>query len=344
MPELSVRSLAGELSRAALAAVEPGAAVRRALGREPGGAALTVGGRAFDLGATRRIVVVGAGKAGAAMAQAAEAALGDCPAWRGGVVLVKDAPPDPLPQTIRLLPAGHPLPDDRGVAGTERIRATLGGGQPDDLVLALISGGGSALLADPVPPITLGDLQAVTDGLLRAGATIGELNTVRKHLARLKGGGLAAAAAPAPVVALILSDVVGSPLDVIASGPTVPDPSTFGEAWAILQGYGLLEGVPAPVRERLEAGRRGAVPETPKPGDPLFDQVTNVIVGDNRVAAAAAVARARELGVHALLLSTFVEGEAREVGRVAWLRPLMTTDAGPETSWQLKASSPGESP
>jgi hydroxypyruvate reductase len=131
------------------------------------------------------------------------------------------------------------------------------------------------------------------------------------------GGGLAAAAAPAPVVALILSDVVGSPLDVIASGPTVPDPSTFGEAWAILQGYGLLEGVPAPVRERLEAGRRGAVAETPKPGDPLFDQVTNVIVGDNRVAARAAVERARELGVHALLLSTYVEGEAREVGRVA---------------------------
>jgi hydroxypyruvate reductase len=263
-----------------------------------------------------RVVVVGAGKAGAPMAAAAEAVLGDLPGWRGGVVIVKEGHTEPRPAIIDLIEAGHPLPDARGVAGTEQILARLGGLGPRDLVLALISGGGSALLADPAPPVTLADLQAVTGLLLKAGATIGELNTVRKHLARLKGGGLAAATAPAPLVALILSDVVGSPLDIIASGPTVPDPATFADAWAVIMDRSLADRLPPAVRARLEAGRRGEIPDTPGPDDPRFAQVTNVIVGDNRLAAQAAVERARALGLHALLLSTYIEGEAREVGRV----------------------------
>jgi hydroxypyruvate reductase len=159
----------------------------------------------------------------------------------------------------------------------------------------------------------LGD---VTNRLLRAGATIGELNTVRKHLSALKGGQLAGRAAPATVVALILSDVVGSPLDVIASGPTVPDPSTYGDALAVLDRYELRGAIPAAARTHLEQGAAGTIPETSKPGDPLFERVITHIVGDNRRAALAAVEAARALGLHAALLSTYIEGEAREVGRV----------------------------
>jgi hydroxypyruvate reductase len=164
--------------------------------------------------------------------------------------------------------------------------------------------------------VSLADLQQVTDLLLRSGATIGEMNAVRKHLSQVKGGQLARAAAPATLVALILSDVVGSPLDAIASGPTAPDESTFAEAWAVLERYGLVDQAPPAVVAHLQRGLRGEVPETPKPGDPVLARVTNVIVGSNRLAALAALARAGELGMHALLLSTFVEGEAREVGRV----------------------------
>jgi len=169
----------------------------------------------------------------------------------------------------------------------------------------------------PAPGLTLADLQEVTDLLLRVGATIGELNAVRKHLSQLKGGDLARRAAPAAVIGLILSDVVGDPLDVIASGPTAPDPTTFADAWVVLERYGLTSSVPAPVRQHLQAGRAGLLPETPKPGDPLFDRVQNVVVAGNRLAAEAAVTAAQAQGLDALLLSTFVEGEARQVARVA---------------------------
>ena len=181
----------------------------------------------------------------------------------------------------------------------------------------MISGGGSALLPLPAEGVTLAEKQALTNSLLACGATINEINAVRKHISALKGGQLARLAAPARLVALILSDVVGSPLDVIASGPTVPDPSTMQDAWAVLEKYALVEQTPASIRERLAAGRAGLVSETPKPGDPLFTHVQNVIIGDNALAAQAAQARAEALGFHALLLSTFIEGEAREVGRVA---------------------------
>jgi hydroxypyruvate reductase len=163
----------------------------------------------------------------------------------------------------------------------------------------------------------LSDLQVTTDLLLRSGATIGELNTIRKHLSRLKGGQLARLAAPAPVGVLILSDVVGDPLDVIASGPTVPDPTTYAEAWDVVQRYRLGESLPDSVSRRLRAGVAGQLPETPKPGDPLFAGVHNCIIGSNRLAAQAAVAEARRCGYRALLLTTFVEGEAREAARVA---------------------------
>jgi hydroxypyruvate reductase len=183
--------------------------------------------------------------------------------------------------------------------------------------LPLLSGGASALTPAPVAGLTLADLQITTDQLLRAGATIGELNAVRKHLDRLKGGQLARLVAPAPVAALILSDVVGDPLDVIASGPTAPDPTTYAMAWQILEQRGVQTQLPAAVRAHLQRGREGMLPETPKPGDPLFARVTNTLVGSNRLAALAAVTAAEQLGYRALLLTTFVEGEAREVARVA---------------------------
>jgi glycerate 2-kinase len=207
------------------------------------------------------------------------------------------------------------VPDAAGQAGAAQIAGLLGELTPRDLVFVLISGGGSALLPLPVAGISLADYQALTGALLRCGADITEINAIRKHCSRLQGGQLARLAAPAQVVTLILSDVVGTPLDAIASGPSVPDRSTFADALAILTRYAILDQIPATVRSHLAAGAAGAVPDTPKPGDPLFERVTNVVIGDNASAGRAAAAEARRLGYHSALLTTFIQGEAREVGR-----------------------------
>jgi hydroxypyruvate reductase len=185
-----------------------------------------------------------------------------------------------------------------------------------DVVVCLISGGASALLCQPREGLTLEDLQHVTRALLKSGATINELNAVRKHLDTVKGGELARLAQPSQVVSLILSDVVGNPLDVIASGPTAPDPTTYVEAIAVVERYKLRRLLPARVCQLLQAGAEGRLAETPKPGDPLFTNVLNLVVGSNQQAAAAAAAEAERLGLHVLLLSTYIEGEAREVGKV----------------------------
>ncbi|MDI7277651.1 MAG: glycerate kinase, partial [Anaerolineae bacterium] len=274
---------------------------------------LRVDGESYDLRRFRRIYVVGAGKASAPMAEALEELLGE--RLTGGVVNVRDGYARPLAR-IRLKEAGHPVPDERGLAGTREMLALLQDAGEEDLVIAVISGGGSALLVAPVEGVTLADLQRLTGLLLRSGATIGEMNAVRKHLSLVKGGQLARAAAPAPLIALILSDVVGSPLDVIASGPAAPDESTFADAWAVLERYRLLQEAPPAAVAYLRRGLDGLVPETPKPGDPALARVRNVIVASNRLATLAGLARADELGMHTLLLSTYVEGEAREVGRV----------------------------
>ena len=185
-----------------------------------------------------------------------------------------------------------------------------------DLVLVVISGGASALLPAPTPPLTLRDKQRTTDLLLRAGADIFELNAVRKHLSALKGGRLASLAYPATVVSLLLSDVIGDPLDVIGSGPTAPDPSTYGDALRSIAEYSLTRKVPAVVFHHLEQGARGNLPETPKPGDPLFQNVHNVLVGSNRQALRAAAEKAKALGYRPLLLSSTMRGETREVAGV----------------------------
>lgn len=308
----SHRQPALDVLGAALAAIDPSAAVRRVLRRD--GTQLDVGDHRCDLTQYDRIWIVGAGKAGAPMAQAAESVLGERLA--GGHVIVKYGYTLPT-ASVRLWEAGHPVPDEAGVHGAQRIVELLRGAGERDLVVCLLSGGGSALLTLPVEGVTLGDIQALTQTLLRSGAPIQAINTLRKHLSQVKGGQLARLAYPATVVSLILSDVVGSPLDVIASGPTVADTTTFADAQAIIERYGIREAIPASIRQHLQAGAAGEVPDTPKPGDPALAGVQNVIVADNAVAAQAAVARAQALGFNTLLLSTFVEGEARDVAKVA---------------------------
>jgi hydroxypyruvate reductase len=264
------------------------------------------------------VLILAAGKAAPAMAAAAEAVLGTRMAEG---LAVSNAPGPGLVRT-RLLLAGHPLPDARGVEAARAVEAMIGGLAPEDVVVVLLSGGASALLPAPVPGVSLQDKAEVTSRLMRAGATITELNTVRKHLSRLKGGGLARAAAPARLVTLVLSDVVGDDLSTIASGPTVPDPTTYADARRILDERGLASAVPAAALRHLEAGRRGQVAETPKPRDPIFRRVSTRLIGSNRISVAAAAREARRQGLRPLVLTARLEGEAREVARalVAILR------------------------
>jgi len=296
--------------RAALAAGDVGPLLRRALRVD--GAQLTADGHVFELARVGRVLVLGCGKAAAAMARAVEDILGD--RVDDGFVVVKDGHTAPT-RRVRVHAAGHPVPDERGVAATEQLLALAAGAGERDLVVFVVSGGGSALTPAPAAPVRLEDEQAVTRLLLAAGATIYELNAVRKHLSRFKGGLLARAAAPAAVLTLALSDVVGDALDVIASGPTAPDPSTFAQALGVLRARGVLDRTPATVRRRLEDGAAGNIEETPKPGDPIFARVRTVIVGNNAVIADAALAEARRLGWRPTLLTRALEGEAREVGR-----------------------------
>jgi len=296
---VTLREKARAVFDAALRASDVGPLVRQALA-------------GLDLPSRGRVLVVGAGKASGAMAAAAEEALGDRVV--AGVVAVKDGHLAPT-RRVRLLEAGHPVPDQRGVDAARAIRDLAASATADDLVLVLISGGGSALTPAPAPPITLAEKQAFTRLLLRAGADIKQLNAVRKHVSTLKGGQLARAAAPARVEALLLSDVNGDPLDVIASGPTAPDDSTFAEAMRILDRFDIRDQVAPSIVTRLQQGIEGKIAETPKPGDPLFERVRNRIIGNNTVVVDAAAAAARTLGLTPLVLTRTLEGEAVDVGR-----------------------------
>ncbi len=312
------REQALAICAAALEAVNPARAVQAHVSLR--GEILQIGARPYDLRRYRHILVIGAGKASASMA----AALEDIPSTGSGQVLgdriaagavnVKYGYTAPT-RRIQLHQAGHPVPDEAGLQGTRRIVDLARSATADDLVICLISGGGSALMFLPVEGIDLAAMQAVTSALLACGATINEINAVRKHLDQVKGGQLARLVYPAELVTLILSDVVGNPLDVIASGPTVPDATTFAEACGIIGRYGLWETIPAPVAAYLRQGLAGQIPDTPKQGDPLFTRTFNLVIGSNTIAAEAALAKARELGFNTMLLSTYVEGEAREAGK-----------------------------
>lgn len=304
-----------DILSAALAAVDPAQAIRQNVSRE--GDSLRIGQRSYDLSDYERIFVAGGGKAGSPMVAAIEGILGQ--RVTAGLVNVKHGH---LPreganvQRVEIVEAGHPTPDEAGRRGAGRMVEMLSGLTEKDLVICVISGGGSALMTLPQPTISLADVQALTGALLRCGATINEINAVRKHISRIKGGQLARLIHPAHVVSLLLSDVVGNPLDVIASGPTVPDTTTFAQAHGVLEKYDLLDKVPASIVEHLRAGVAGKIAETPKEGDPIFATVYNLVVGSNEIAAWAALNRARELGFNTQLLSTYVEGEAREVAKV----------------------------
>jgi glycerate 2-kinase len=263
----------------------------------------------------RRIVIAAFGKGSVPMAREALGALGGLATSAVVIAPRGVAPPSPDPR-LRFFEAGHPLPDEGSVAGAvEAIRLVREAGS-QTLVLCLISGGGSALLAAPAEGITLDEKRTTTRLLLDSGADITEMNTVRKHLSRVKGGRLAESAGAAPLISLVLSDVVGDPLEVIASGPTAPDPSTYAEAVAVLERRGLIPRVPPAVAELLRKGAAGGLRETPKPGDLLFGNVRNIVVGNNGVAISAAAEAARGLGYAVEILPEPVVGEAREAGRM----------------------------
>lgn len=313
MSKPSLHAVAKELQQAALEAVDPATGVKRHVSRE--GDDLIAAGHRYRLDNYERVFVIGGGKAAVPMMAAIAEILDDN--LDQGVLVTKyghaegvgssSSGFDPSASNVRIIEAGHPVPDGNSVRGAQAVADLADRATALDLVICLISGGGSALLTLPVLSLTLNDLQELTNGLLRSGATIDELNAVRKHCSRIKGGNLARLAAPADVITLILSDVVGDPLDVIASGPTVPDTTTVTDAREVLERYGL---------DRNNADF-SFLEETPKPGEVVFEHVHNVLIGSNRQAARAAVTKARQLGFDALLLSTYIEGEAREVAKVA---------------------------
>jgi hydroxypyruvate reductase len=297
----NLREILREILVAGLAAADPKEAVLRSV-RVEGDSILADDAR-FE---AERVFVLSAGKAAGAMARAAEELLGDRIA--GGLIVTKVGN-EASSGRLDVVFAAHPEPDERSVEAArqvEELARSLGEG---DLLLAFISGGASALLADPAPPIELADLKQLTGALLRSGAHIGEINAVRKHVSVLKGGGLVSLAAPAKTLALVLSDVVGDDISAIASGLTAPDPTTLEDARRVLERYGIEP--PESIVEHLEVAE-----ETPKPGDALFEGVTNVICGGGRHAAEAAARKARELGYEPLILSTTVTGDARAIASV----------------------------
>ena len=287
-----------DILQAGLDAADPRDAVLRSLDAE--GDRLSAAGRVF---------VLAAGKAAGAMAGAAVERLGD--KVFGGLVVAKAGLEGSVPEGLETIYASHPEPDERGVEAARRVEELVKPLGEGDLLLALVSGGASALLADPAGDIELGDLKALTGALLRSGADISEINAVRKHVSFLKGGGLVRLASPAPTLALLLSDVVGDNPSSIASGLTAPDTSTLEEARGILDRYGI--DLPENVAGYLE---QDVADENPRSGDAVFEKVTNVVCGGGRLSSGAAVEKARELGYAPLLLSTSMTGEARGIAAV----------------------------
>lgn len=320
----TLRALAEHLRLAAMRAADPAEAVTHHLART--GPLLTVGDRRYDLERVERIYVLSAGKAAVGMAQALFACLGPWAEVKAGAGLI--VAPAALTQAalawralqpgaaaLRVLAGGHPLPTPGSEEAGHAALALLRQAGPHDLVFCLLSGGASALLTAPAPGLCLADVQTATQALLRSGAGIQALNAVRKHLDLVKGGGLARIVAGAPIVNLILSDVLGDPLDVIASGPTTPDPTTYRDAWEALTGAGVMAQMPAAVVRHVQSGLRGERPETLKPMEAAGQPWQHLIVGSNRLALAAAAAAATDLGCDVRIVSAQLQGEARTAGR-----------------------------
>lgn len=307
----TMRNHASKIFYKALEVVEPGAAVKRHCRLH--GEQLFIGDWVYDLAQYKNFFVIGAGKAAAPMSSAIEDIL--CKRIKCGIVIVKYGHIADLEQ-IEIIEAGHPLPDKNGQHGADAILNLVRSAGKKDLVLCLISGGGSALLPLPGHGLTLKDKQDTINVLLSCSATIHEINTIRKHTSLVKGGRLAQAAYPATLVSLILSDVVGDDLDVIASGPTVPDSSTFSRCMEIFYKYDIVKKIPEAVVNHIESGVSGKIPETPKIGDPAFARTRNLIIGSNTESIMAAKEQAEKLGYQVLILSSMIEGETRHVAHV----------------------------
>lgn len=298
---------------ASLERVDPGRCVRDNMSRSAD--RISFQGRYIDLSQVNRVLLVAFGKASLPMAQAAAELLGSD--LSEGIVIAKEAPAADAqrePARCRVIRGGHPFPDQQSLQAGRAVMDLLQDTSPDDLVLFLISGGGSALLSMPAAGISLEEFKRVNEVLLACGANIGEINTVRKHISQVKGGQLAGAAAPAEQISLVLSDVVGDPLDMIASGPTVPDTTTFEDALQVIETYHLERDVPSSVLAHLKNGTLGRLPDTPKPGDQGFERSTTLIIGNNLLAARAGIEQAQEAGFHALHLTSRYQGEARTIG------------------------------
>jgi glycerate 2-kinase len=274
------------------------------------GQILHAGERLYNLANHGDLYVVGAGKATARMALAVEALLGERIA--GGIIIVKPGHRVPL-KKLEVVEAGHPIPDQAGINATEAIIELLRRTQKTDLILCLVSGGASALLSCPVVGLSLQDKQQTTQALLNCGARIQEVNAIRKHISRIKGGRLAELAYPSTVLSLILSDVIDDSMDNIGSGPTVPDSSTFADCLSIIDRYGVGAMIPGAVTSFLKKGAAGEIVDTPKAGDPIFQKVQNLLIGNNQLALVAAKEKAEALGYNTLVLSRSIEGEARKV-------------------------------
>ena len=321
------------LADAGIVAVAPDGAVLRHLRLE--GDILHAGGKSWDLRRVKRILVLGAGKGAASMAAALENLLGE--RISDGLVIVKYDHGLPL-KHIRLAEAAHPVPDQAGMDAAAELLRLARSATADDLVICPLTGGASALTPALCPGISLDDLRALTGLLLECGATIHEINAVRKHLSAFSGGRLAQAAAPAPVLSLIVSDVVGDNLDVIASGPTVPDPATFADCAAIMGRFALWERLPASVHEHLQRGLRGEEDETPKPGDPVFAGVTTLLIATITQALDAAAAEAAQQGYSPQILCADMTGEARDMTATLIAKAREAADkAGPDSRLCLLA-------
>lgn len=271
---------------------------------------LQIAGKTFPLSRFRHIYVLAVGKAAALMAKETENVLGN--RITDGHVVTKYGHKTNL-QYLTLTEAGHPIPDIEGVKGMQKIFDIISQTDENDLIIWLISGGASALMADFPEGTTLDDLKLTNELLVKCGADITEINTVRKHLSKVKGGQLARALYPATTVCLILSDVIGDKLDVIASGPMVSDPTTFADALAVVEKYSLKDLLPAPMLRYLLKGVNGSIPETPKPGNPIFQNVFNYIIGSNRIALESAAKKAREMGFETNIITDKLEGDDKTV-------------------------------
>jgi len=303
------RALALKSLESALNAVDPKQIIKSKLSLK--NYILKVNGISLDLKKFKNIYVLGGGKASGSMAETLEQILGKH-ITKGLVNIPRGS--KHKTKIIKLHEASHPIPDETGVKGTRDMLEIARQAKDKDLIICLISGGGSSLMPMPRGEISITNKRKITEDLLKCGATINEVNTVRKHISDFKGGWFAKKAYPATILNLILSDVVGDPLDFIASGPTVPDSTTFSDAKRVLKKYGLWNKAPAPIKKVLSRGEKGLIPETPKAGDKIFEKVYNVIVGNNRLASLATCESLKSAGLNTVLLTSTLEGEARHTG------------------------------